>query len=58
MYRLPILNLQSEYTANRAKYATTPAAMKGFEYLKEGYDKGWYQDGLPLQSMTRALKCL
>ena len=33
----------ADYTANKAKYATTPAAMAGFTYLQEGFDKGWYQ---------------
>jgi raffinose/stachyose/melibiose transport system substrate-binding protein len=32
----------TDYTANKIKYASTPAAMKGFEYLQEGNQKGWY----------------
>ena len=48
----------AEYTANRAKYATTPAAMKGFEYLKEGYDKGWYQDGFATAKYDQGLEML
>jgi len=35
----------ADYTANKAKYATTPAAMAGFKYLQEAHDKGWYQKG-------------
>lgn len=31
------------YTANKAKYATTPAAMAGFQYLQQGYELGWWQ---------------
>ncbi len=31
----------ADYTANKAKYATTPAAMKGFEHLQE-VNKGGY----------------
>ncbi|MBK8027656.1 MAG: carbohydrate ABC transporter substrate-binding protein [Chloroflexi bacterium] len=31
------------YTANQAKYATTPAAMAGFAYLQQGYESGWWQ---------------
>ena len=31
----------ADYTANKAKYATTPAAMAGFNYLQEGFEKGW-----------------
>lgn len=30
-----------DYTANKAKYATTPAALRGFEKLQEVYDKGY-----------------
>ena len=32
-----------QYTNNEAKYASTPAALKGFERLAEGAEKGWYQ---------------
>jgi len=30
-----------DYTANKAKYATTPAALRGFEKLQEIYTKGY-----------------
>ena len=33
----------ADYTANKAKYATTPAAMNGFNYLQEAFEKDWYQ---------------
>ena len=33
-----------KYTNNEAKYATTPAALQGFQRLAEGAEKGWYQD--------------
>ncbi len=36
-------NFAEEYTNNIAKYATTPAALGGFEHLQEGYEKDWYQ---------------
>ncbi|MDC7241388.1 MAG: extracellular solute-binding protein, partial [Spirochaetales bacterium] len=48
----------AEYTANKAKYATTPAAMAGFKYLKEGYDKGWYQDGYATAKYNQGLELL
>jgi raffinose/stachyose/melibiose transport system substrate-binding protein len=44
-----------DYTANKAKYATTPAAVRGFEHLQQGFEAGWwnedfgaatYEDGL------------
>jgi raffinose/stachyose/melibiose transport system substrate-binding protein len=31
----------ADYTANKAKYATTPAAMKGFEYLEQVNKAGY-----------------
>jgi raffinose/stachyose/melibiose transport system substrate-binding protein len=30
-----------DYTANKAKYATDPAAVAGFQHLQEVFDKGW-----------------
>ncbi len=32
------------YTANQAKYATTPAAMRGFELLQQGFEAGWFNE--------------
>lgn len=32
------------YTANEAKYATTPAALAGFEYMEQAYNEGWFQE--------------
>lgn len=37
-------NFAEEYTANVAKYATSPAAMRGFEYLEELHDAGYFND--------------
>jgi raffinose/stachyose/melibiose transport system substrate-binding protein len=37
-------NFAEDYTANRAKYATTPAAIKGFEHLKDVHDAGYMND--------------
>lgn len=31
------------YTTNQAKYATIPEALAGFQYLQEGYERGWWQ---------------
>ena len=33
-------NFADDYTANKAKYATTPAALQGFEHLAEAHEKG------------------
>jgi raffinose/stachyose/melibiose transport system substrate-binding protein len=32
-----------KYTMNQAHYSDTPAAMAGFGYLQEGFEKGWWQ---------------
>lgn len=47
-----------DYTANKAKYATTPAAMAGFTYLAEGLDKGWYQKDFATDKFDQALNQL
>ena len=48
----------ADYTANKAKYATTPAAMAGFTYLKEGFDKGWWQKDFATTKFDQGLKML
>jgi raffinose/stachyose/melibiose transport system substrate-binding protein len=35
-------NFAADYTNNVAKYASNPAALKGFEYLEELHDAGYY----------------
>jgi raffinose/stachyose/melibiose transport system substrate-binding protein len=47
-----------DYTANKAKYATTPAALAGFAYLREGFDKGWYQTDFATTKFDQGLKLL
>ncbi|MGV2436906.1 MAG UNVERIFIED_CONTAM: extracellular solute-binding protein [Anaerolineae bacterium] len=32
-----------KYTANQAKYVTSPAAMAGFSYLQQGFEFNWWQ---------------
>jgi raffinose/stachyose/melibiose transport system substrate-binding protein len=34
----------ADYTANKAKYATTPAAMRGFEYLEAVFKAGYMNE--------------
>jgi raffinose/stachyose/melibiose transport system substrate-binding protein len=46
------------YTANQAKYATTPAAMAGFSYLQEGFEKGWWQQDYATTKFEQGLKLL
>lgn len=47
-----------DYTANKAKYATTPAAMAGFEHLAEGFEKGWYQKDFATDKFDQGLNLL
>ncbi len=47
-----------QYTANQAKYATTPAAVAGFEYLQQGFDDGWYQQDFATDKYDQGLKML
>jgi raffinose/stachyose/melibiose transport system substrate-binding protein len=49
-------NFAADYTANKAKYATTPAAMAGFTYLQEGFDKGWYEKDFATTKFDQGLK--
>jgi raffinose/stachyose/melibiose transport system substrate-binding protein len=47
-----------DYTANQAKYATTPAAMAGFSYLQEGFEKGWWQQDYATTKFEQGLQLL
>ena len=56
-------NFAADYTANKAKYATTPAAMRGFQYLEEVFKGGYlnedfgaasYDDGLRMVATGEA----
>ncbi len=46
------------YTTNKAKYATTPAAAAGFNYLQEGFKNGWYQKDFATTTFEQGLKLL
>jgi raffinose/stachyose/melibiose transport system substrate-binding protein len=48
----------ADYTANKAKYATTPAAMAGFNYLAEAFNKGWYEKDFATTKFEPGLKLL
>jgi len=51
-------NFAVDYTANKAKYATTPAALAGFKYVQEGYDQGWYQQDYATATFDQGLAML
>lgn len=47
-----------DYTANKAKYATTPAAMAGFQYLQDGFESGWWQQDYATTKFEQGMKLL
>ncbi|HEY0736686.1 MAG TPA: extracellular solute-binding protein [Herpetosiphonaceae bacterium] len=51
-------NFAQDYTANKIKLASTPEAMKGFEYLQEANQKGWYQQDYATMKFEQGLKLL
>lgn len=51
-------NFAADYTANKAKYATIPEAMAGFEHLQEGFEKDWYQQDFATTKFEQGLKLL
>ena len=51
-------NFAADYTNNKAKYATTPGAMAGFQYLQEGFEKGWYQADFATTKFDQGLQML
>lgn len=51
-------NFADEFTANEAKYATTPSALAGFQYVQEGYDKEWHQEDYVTATFDQGLELL
>jgi raffinose/stachyose/melibiose transport system substrate-binding protein len=47
-----------DYTANEAKYATTPAALTSFERLQEAYESGWWNDDYAAATYENALQMM
>jgi raffinose/stachyose/melibiose transport system substrate-binding protein len=48
----------ADFTANKAKYSTTPAALKSFEKLAEVYQKGFVNKDFQLASYKDGMKML
>ena len=48
-------NFAADYTANKAKYESTPAAMAGFERLQQVYDAGLLNDDFGAASFNDGL---
>ncbi|TBL80429.1 ABC transporter substrate-binding protein [Paenibacillus thalictri] len=51
-------NFVQEYTANKAKYATTPAALRGFEMTSEAFQKGYLNKDFLATTYDGGLKML
>ncbi|MBX7233822.1 MAG: extracellular solute-binding protein [Caldilineales bacterium] len=51
-------NFADDYTNNKAKFATTPAALAGFTYLQEGFEKGWWPADFTTLKFDAGLKML
>jgi raffinose/stachyose/melibiose transport system substrate-binding protein len=47
-----------DYTANKAKYATTPAALAGFKRLEEVHAKGYLNEGFGSANLDAGIKLL
>ncbi|HTN63782.1 MAG TPA: extracellular solute-binding protein, partial [Devosia sp.] len=48
----------AEYTANKAKFATTPATLKGFEHQKEIFDAGYLNEDYAAATYDEAIAML
>ena len=46
------------YTAGEAKYATSPAALKGWQHLQELHDAGYYNEDFPSAKMEEGMRKL
>jgi raffinose/stachyose/melibiose transport system substrate-binding protein len=51
-------NVNRTYTNNKAKYAELPEAMAGFQHLREGFDKDWYQQDFATTRFEQGLEML
>lgn len=51
-------NFAKDYTANKAKYASTPAALRGFQKTAEVAQKGWLNSGAGSSTVSQGLSLL
>jgi raffinose/stachyose/melibiose transport system substrate-binding protein len=47
-----------DYTANKAKYATTPAAVRGFEHLQEAFEAGYFNEDFGAASYDDGIRMI
>ena len=59
-YNVQVANpsFAEDYTANKAKYANTPAAIAGFKHLQECFEKGWHQADFATAKFDKGLEML
>jgi raffinose/stachyose/melibiose transport system substrate-binding protein len=55
---LAVPSFAMDYTANKAKYASTPAALRSFQKTAEPHDKGWLNKGAGSSAMSQGLTLL
>lgn len=48
----------ANFTANQAKFATTPAALAGFQHLQQGFESGWWQEDFATAKFDQGLQML
>ena len=48
----------ADYTANKAKYATTPAALAGFEHIQEVKDAGYFNKDFASAKLNDGIKAV
>jgi raffinose/stachyose/melibiose transport system substrate-binding protein len=51
-------NFAADYTANKAKYATTPEALAGFEHIQEVKDKGYLNKDFASATLNDGMKAV
>ena len=47
-----------DYTANKAKYATTPAAVRGFQHLEDAFKAGYFNEDFGAASYDDGLRMI
>src|SRR5215207_9327455 len=51
-------NFAADYTANKAKYATTPEALAGFEHIQEVHDAGYFNKDFASAKLNDGIKAV
>jgi raffinose/stachyose/melibiose transport system substrate-binding protein len=51
-------NFAADYTANKAKYATTPEALAGFEHIQEVKDAGYFNKDFASAKLNDGVKAI